>query len=382
MKIKKEIGAKVVGIVVMAGVGLLVGYLAGRFFAQGQAHAPLPWEQKLAVLPIFVVAMFMALALHELGHVIAGLMVGFKFRMYIVGPFMIEREAGRLRFKWNRNLNLFGGMALCLPQDAWQLARRFIWFGSGGPLASLLWTALAIGLFLLLNGEPGGFWGFAASLFFGLSAVFSGLILVVTVLPMQSGGFYTDGARVLNLSRGGHQANLEVTLLTLTIQLMSGIRPRELPEPMLLSALALPVETPFKAYLHNILHYHYLDQGKTSLAADQLAHYEGYLAKIPTGYQATVWLDKAYFAAMIERDAAKARGYFAQAKIGAVITPSKVLRVEAAIALADQDYPLAKQKAQQAIQALPKSMDKGTAVAEQEWLADILAQTHPLPMAH
>lgn len=380
MKINKETGLKVVGILVMVGAGMLVGYSAARFFAQGQAAAPLPWEQKLAVVPIFVVAIFIGLALHELGHVIAGLMVGFKFRMYIVGPLMIEREEGRLRFKWNRNLNLFGGMALCLPQDAWQLARRFIWFASGGPLASLLWTALATGLFFLLNGELIGFWGFATSIFFGLSAVFSGMIFVVTVIPMQAGGFYTDGARVLNLSRGGHQANLEVTLLTLSIQLMSGIRPRELSEPMFLSALALPVETPFKAYLHSILHYHYLYQDKTSLAADQLAHYESYLAKIPTGYQATVWLDKAYFAAMIEQDAAKAQGYFAQAKIGAVITPAKVLRVEAAIALADQNYPLARQKAQQAIQALPKSMDKGTAVAEHEWLADILAQTQQAPI--
>jgi len=132
MKINKETGLKVVGILVMVGAGMLVGYSAARFFAQGQAAAPLPWEQKLAVVPIFVVAIFIGLALHELGHVIAGLMVGFKFRMYIVGPLMIEREEGRLRFKWNRNLNLFGGMALCLPQDAWQLARRFIWFASGG----------------------------------------------------------------------------------------------------------------------------------------------------------------------------------------------------------------------------------------------------------
>jgi hypothetical protein len=30
---------------------------------------------------------------------------------------MIEKEEGKLKFKWNTNLNTFGGLALCLPQS-------------------------------------------------------------------------------------------------------------------------------------------------------------------------------------------------------------------------------------------------------------------------
>jgi hypothetical protein len=356
-------------------VGAGLGYAVGHWLGAGtESPGPgLAWPDLLAMLPALLLALWVTLALHELGHVLAGLAVGFEFRLFVVGPLMLEREAGRFRFKWNRNLNTAGGLALCLPQGQHRLAQRFSWFAAGGPLASLVWAGLAAGLFLAARpvlAEHG--LGLAVATFLVTSALCSPLIFLVTIIPMHVGGFDTDGARILNLWRRSPKATLDLVLLQSSVHLMTGTRPRDLDPAPLVAALDLPTAGPFKGYLHSFLHYHYLDRGVLGPAAEQLARFADYLPGIPRGYQAAVWLDRAYFAARHEGDAAAARQHLAQAEIGAAITPSKVLRAEAALALAEGDHDLAIDKAQQALAQLPKSMEKGTALAEREWLEGIV----------
>jgi len=365
---------KIVFMILMVAGGAAIGYSVGVYMAtdDGGQATPLPLWLKLLVIPDFMLAFFMVLAIHELGHVLAGLGVGFEFRMYTVGPLMIEKEESRLKLKWNRNLNLFGGLSLCIPRSEVRLRENFIVFTAGGPSASLIWTLIAFLCYYSLGFDRGLAWATLLENFFFFSAYGSLFIFLTTIVPMQSGGFYTDGARMLNLGKKGPQSELEIVLLQYTTQSYAGIRPSLLNEQPLLDAIDLPVETPFKAYLHSFLHNIYLDKDNIEKAESQLALYAAYLDRIPKGYHAMVWLDKAWFEAMYHHHPEKAQEYFDKAEIGTVITPSKVLRVEAGIAFANQQYDQASEKATLALKELPKSMDRGLAVAEKEWLEKMI----------
>ncbi len=373
---KKKTNWKVVLFpLILALAGVAVGYGVGRFFSSPESSSHTPLEFKLLLLPLMLLAFLLVLALHELGHVLAGLAVGFDFRMYTVGPFMIEKEEGKLLFKWNKNLNTFGGLALCLPQNTENLAPKFIRFAAGGPVASLCWAMLAFGVGQALPTSPeGSFWMGTAllSAFFGLSAIFSLIIFVLTIIPMKSGGFYSDGGRILNLWKGGQQAQLEVILLQALAQSMTGTRIREIDIKPLQKALDFQVDTPFKAYIHSFLYLYFLDTHQPQEAGTHLDVYTQYLPQIPGGYQAALWLEKTYYTARYEEDADTARTYFDNAIIGAVIPKAQIFRAEAALALAEDKPKLALQKAEAAIAALPKSMDKGAAKAEAEWLEAII----------
>lgn len=366
----------------MGAIGALVGYAVAKWFGGGTSEveaATLPIGYKLSILGVIPFAFLVTLALHELGHVIGGLLVGFEFRMYTVGPFMIEREAGKLNFKWNKNLNTFGGLALCLPLNDRDLARRFTVFVAGGPLGSLVWALAAWGLWSALSvPDLPGFWLHVADMFLFLSILFSGFIFLTTIFPMHSGGFYSDGARIGQFLRKGPDADLQITLLTASAWSLSGTRPRDIDPNLLLKGLEIPTDSPFKGYFHGFLHYIYLDRGDWERAEYHLLQYETYLEHIPEGYQATVWLDKAYFWAMYYGDAVSAQAFLDNAEIGAAITPSKVLRTEAAIAHAKGDRELAATKAAQALKELPRSMDKGQAVAEKEWLEKMIVSEKSL----
>lgn len=369
---KKQI-IKILFPLVMALLGGLFGYSMVYFFMPAQEGAlATPLLFKLMAFPLLLLAIFFVIAVHELGHVSAGLLMDFEFKMITVGPFMVQKEGKKLKWKWNKNLNTAGGLALCIPRNSDNITKKFMFFAAGGPLASLLLGIVAYLLTYLISYNNQVFFSFAYNTFFSIAAVFSSFIFILTVLPMKEGGFYTDGARILNLWRGGYQAKIEAVLLQVTSQLFAGARPKQIDILPIQEAIEYPIEAPFKAYLHSFLYYHHLDTHLIDQAAEHLEKYASYLDEIPGGYQAMVWLEKSYFEATYQDAPERAQDFYNRAKIGAIIPKSLVLRVEAAIAKAEQKHDLAIQKAQEALKELPNAMDQGTAIAEKEWLEGIV----------
>jgi hypothetical protein len=100
-------------------------------------------------------ALFICLVAHELGHLCAGLVVGFRFHLFAIGPLLIERkEAGRIGIGWNRVLSFYGGAVSTLPNKTDGLRRRYAIAVAGGPLASLLVAILAAASMDLLRSAP------------------------------------------------------------------------------------------------------------------------------------------------------------------------------------------------------------------------------------
>ncbi|AWM34708.1 hypothetical protein [Hymenobacter nivis] len=90
--------------VLFAGLGAVIGHLIGKYGPQLPPHAAWSRGQVAGLLALLPVAWLLAVLLHELGHVLAGQAQRFQFRWLVVGPLLWKREAGRLRFAWNKNL--------------------------------------------------------------------------------------------------------------------------------------------------------------------------------------------------------------------------------------------------------------------------------------
>ncbi|MBF9237040.1 M50 family metallopeptidase [Hymenobacter sp. BT683] len=350
-----------------AGVGVL-----GARYGPAWAHPGGAWSrgQVLGLLLSLPLAWLLAVLLHELGHVAAGHWQSFRFYWLAVGPFMWKKKAGRVRFEWNKNLNTAGGMALSVPPDDHELRRRFIAFALGGPLASLVWAGVAIGLFALLPAAPGA--GQVLMGTIGASGGISGLLVVLTLVPMQLGGFSTDGARAVALWRNGPAGQLELAVLAATVRSIAGVRPRELQGPLLEAAAALPDELPFKLYVYHYLYLMALDAGATEAAGRHLAAYRDRLAQMPTAMHASVWLESAFFAAAHQHDLAAARAFQAQAQVTSFTPADLPARVEAALARFAGEADRARAQAQLALQELPNNLDQGSAQHYAEWLNDTL----------
>ena len=373
-KLKKAL--KWLPILLFTGIGIAAGYFAGQM-----GYSAASGTSKITVISIvclFIPVFFAVIGFHEAGHAFMGVKVKFDFRMYIIGPFMWEKEQNGWKFKWNKNVNTAGGLVVCLPTDRENLSKRFSLYAAGGPLASLILSIMSyLGYRLLsLAGTDGNIMLKVSASLLLLMSVMSIAIFVVTALPLHNGGFSSDGARVLRLLGGGEKAEFEVLILKIFTGSAGGIRPRDLDQDELTNAknLAEKLNAPLGVYLHGYFHQAAFDKGEFTKAEIHLQDYIHDAGEIPAGIRNSVWLDAAFFYAFVKADISEAEKYWNQYKPTALIPKAQVFATEAAMAFIKNDMALSLSKTEESLKEIPNMMDRGLGIALREKLLELKAK--------
>jgi hypothetical protein len=365
---------KVVSVIILAALGGLVGFFLARMGVQTAHTTPMPVA--IAMVILFVPAFFFVVAVHEAGHAIAGVQMNFDFRTYIVGPFLWNKEPDGWKFKWNKNVNTSGGLVICLPRSAENLTKRFSVFAAAGPLASLLLAVAVYVLYLLMKSEtPQPLALHILSSLLSLIATLSIAIFVGTIIPLQSGGFSSDGARIFRLMRGGDTARFEVLLLKTISEGMGGLRPLQFNGDELQEAkqLAVKLDAPMGLYIDYFLYQQAADIGDLVKAEEHLKTYLSQVEAIPDGLRGSVWIDAAFFYAYYMKDLTTAESFYQQYKPSPLMGLMSVHAAAAAIAFLKEDGEEVRKQVEVALREMPKMMDQGMALVLQEKLKQLLA---------
>ncbi len=154
-----------------------------------------------------------AIFLHELGHLMAGLIQGFKLQLFVVAFLGIKREDDKVKFYFNKELQFFGGIAATSPQKITDnLKKQFAYILIAGPLFSLIFGALFLFLYSITDSI------FNSSL--GITGIISSGLFLATTLPAKSGVFFTDRKRMQRLLDKGRIGDIEYSFLKTTSQLL------------------------------------------------------------------------------------------------------------------------------------------------------------------
>jgi hypothetical protein len=162
--------------------------------------------------------------LHEAGHLIAGLLSGYKFVSFSVGSFMFIKENGQLKLK-RFAIAGAGGQCLMSPPEPVDNTYPFAWYHLGGGLMNLVASGIFLALYFLLR----GIFPYAGDVFipaFGLGVV----LAVSNLLPLKIGGLAVDGHSVVSLKKSGQTRQAHWLLLTINARITSGERAKNLPE--------------------------------------------------------------------------------------------------------------------------------------------------------
>jgi hypothetical protein len=303
-----------------AGVGWIIGTLAK---SRGAAHIP-GWV--LLCLPVLI---FLAIALHEAGHVAAGLLSGFRFHLCIVGPLRLDREGDRLRLKFNPSPALWGGLAGCVPQSYGpDLPRRMLLFVAGGPLFSLLGAAALIPAALLGTSSPG------VSFLFTAFGILSAGMALATLIPLPSAGFTNDGARIRMLLRDGPEGRRWTALASVAGLLMAE-RPRDWPSELmdlLGDGKDAESDAVHVCWLRHLWHQdrHEWEDAKLWLERG-LANVDA----LPKAGRPGLYLSAAYFYARHGNDSALARQYLDLGQQPGLHNPKETHLVKAAVLVSE-----------------------------------------------
>jgi hypothetical protein len=179
-----------------------------------------------ALLPFLL---FAVIIVHELGHLVCGLCVGFRLMSIRFGPLRISPPF-RVSVKLEPKTGASGGVIM-IPDKSTNLRSRAVVFILGGPVANLL--AGFFILFLKLGGP-------IASVFAALAV----LVGAANLVPFRRLALISDGKRLLMLLKNAEQGERLLAILQLAAELRSGIEPENLSPDFIAKAIAVKDESP------------------------------------------------------------------------------------------------------------------------------------------
>ena len=151
----------------------------------------------LVAMGLFLLAVYVSMvlqtALHEAGHLVFGLLTGYRFCSFRLFGLMLKAEQGRLRF---RRMKVAGtsGQCLMLPPPMQGQHLPYVWYNLGGVLFNFISAVVLFALCGLVG-------GYAGAVLFTAGCI--GLAMgVLNGVPMRVGYVDNDGANLLAVHRG------------------------------------------------------------------------------------------------------------------------------------------------------------------------------------
>jgi hypothetical protein len=166
---------------------------------------------------LILLSWFIAVTMHELGHVLFGVLNGLTFQFVAVGPFTISKEKNKLRFTENKQWMYAGGVTLFTPPSLHtpNLAQKWGILILGGPLISFISFLLSFGVYQFVD-----------IAFLQFLAVFHLLIFIMTSIPLKMGTMNTDGLTMLTLWKNDEKARTLLHNIFVNRELFSEERPK------------------------------------------------------------------------------------------------------------------------------------------------------------
>jgi Zn-dependent protease len=281
---------------------------------------------------IYIVAFVLAVVAHELGHLVAGKLVEFRFNSIAIGPLSLRFEYGRLTFQVRRALPA-GGYAGMHVNHLRRLRRRLLIFAVGGPVANFVSAFLSIvclNYFSLTKS-----W---LSVFIDLFSMTSLVLGVVSLLPLRLGALYSDGSRISMLFTSREKSRRWMSICAIGAQSTAGIRSRDYRRTWLDAAGAAP-DGSVDDFAGSWISYRAANDRKDApVAAQHLERCLGLVNLLGPSLQDTVALEAAVFASWFRADAELARKWHVQVKKPAALPHLMNIRFEVALACADKEY--------------------------------------------
>lgn len=161
------------------------------------------------VIVLFLILIYLAILLHELGHLFYGILHGFKFRMICVGPIGVREVNGRCKLYFEPNINYWGGISLSSPQEEKESDMKvYTNMIIAGPIISAFTFFLSALVGLMIK-------NFILLMF----ALLCLGIFISTAIPLETELFYTDGYRYKILKKNDNRAKEEYSVIRINFNI-------------------------------------------------------------------------------------------------------------------------------------------------------------------
>ena len=220
-------------------IAVIVGAVIGVVCAVYGAYGTLLWT-----IGALYLSFFLQLILHEGGHLIGGLLSGYKFESFRIGGVLLTKLEGKLRIKWMPIAGT-GGQCLLSPPDLAPEDAPYLVYHAAGSAMNLLMALLHIPLAFM----PG------VLRIYAICMIVVGLYFgILNGVPMRVQGIDNDGMHIKSMRLDPTLRTVIFRQLQINAAQSAGRRLRDMPEEWF--------ETYAHAHLHGAMQFcRYMDQG-------------------------------------------------------------------------------------------------------------------------
>lgn len=288
----------------------LIGGVAGFFIGKIQKQMNLEGVYFIVIALLVLTLLFLIytinIFLHEIGHLIFGLLSGYEFNSIRFGKLMLIKENGKLRF-CKYNLPGTGGQCIMTAPNVDAQNLKVVLYNLGGLFVNILILVIFGALFFAFKETLT-----VASMIFFMFSSTSLLILITNGLPFSQMG--TDGANTIILYKDKNARLAFKNQLEIVKYLSKNYSLLEMPKDLFTFDKSIPLTNPLITS-QAINYYNYLSLNKMYADAKETALFILENAKsINNIHQKILYGELLFIAAVIEKDNEAAKKIFTEHK--------------------------------------------------------------------
>lgn len=291
---KKGSKAMLIFYVVCFIFGGLLGGFGAVFLESGfiklSIRPPFPIMEGLEILYLVVALVFFYITIvlqtiiHEAGHLVFGLLSGYKFLSFRIFSFILVKKDGKVVRKKLKVVGIPGQCLMAPPE--WKEDGKFpyVWYNLGGGLLNIITSLLVVPLFFLhipcISWMVGIF-------------IFTGVLLGLTnVIPMSM-GIPNDGKNCLLCRKSRDNQRAFYLQLKMNTMMSDGVVVTDMPEEFFETKDDEPVNA-LTCYVRLMKFYRYLLLGEEAAAKACLAAMEAQSAKLPMAFVNSIDVERIF----------------------------------------------------------------------------------------
>jgi len=207
-------------------IGCLCGSLTVRVLERFVMPDTPAWQELLMLAVYFLVAdaaITAQMVIHEAGHLVFGLLSGYRFSSFRIFSFMWVKQDGKLKF---RRLTIAGtgGQCLMAPPDMVDGKIPVVLYNLGGSLMNIIFGGIFLLLYFLLPEKA-----VLQTVLLALAVIGFGSA-AINGIPLRMGTVDNDGYNALSLSGNQEAMRAFWVQLQVNAQIAKGVRLKDMPE--------------------------------------------------------------------------------------------------------------------------------------------------------
>lgn len=225
-KKKKVVWQQYIAMAFFMLIGAVCGVLMAAYIDRDvNMDRPL-WEEIVSLIGLLIgmyVAIFIQLIIHEAGHLVFGLVSGYKFSSFRIFSFMWVKENEKIKLK-RLTIAGTGGQCLMIPPEMKDGKLPVVLYNLGGSLMNVIAGLIFLGLFFLSQTMS------LLSTMALMLAVVGFILAIMNGVPMRMGTVDNDGYNAFSLTRNSEAMQAFWVQMKVNGQIAKGVRLKEMPD--------------------------------------------------------------------------------------------------------------------------------------------------------